>query len=171
MRCLEQRPRVVLALLSLLLATSSNAQEAAKPIVIEAGRQVSIEYTLTLDDGSVADSNVGGEVLVYEQGKSQLLPAVETALLGLSAGDTKKVSLTAEQGYGPVDPELRQTVPLSALPETARQVGVRLVAQAPDGRQRPVKVVKVEGEQAVLDLNHPLAGEALHFDIKVMAVE
>lgn len=139
--------------------------------MIEEGSRVSIEYTLKLDDGTVADSNVGGEAVTFEQGKSQILPSVERELLGLAAGDSKTISLTPEEGYGPVDPELFQTVPATAVPEDARREGAQLLAQSPSGEQRPVRVHEVKGEEIVIDLNHPLAGQSLHFDIRVLSVE
>ncbi len=149
-------------------AETAKADAAA---VVADGSKVSIEYTLTLDDGEVADTNVGRDPLTYEQGKGQILPALEKALVGLGVGASKKVELSADQGYGPVRPELYETVEASQIPEEARSVGTMLVAQAPDGQQRPVRVHEVNDDQVVLDLNHPLAGKALHFSIKVLAIE
>ncbi|MDJ0853172.1 MAG: peptidylprolyl isomerase [Myxococcota bacterium] len=146
----------------------AQAEESSK--VVSDGNRVSIEYTLKLADGSTADTNVGGEALVYVQGQSQILPALEAELLGLKIGDSKQVSLTAAQGYGEVDPGLFQTVPASAVPEGGRKVGTELVAETPSG-QRVVRVHEVKGEEIVMDLNHPLAGQALEFDIKIVAIE
>lgn len=156
----------------LLLATGSqlHAEEEQAQVVAE-GSRVSIEYTLSLADGSVADTNVGGQPLIYQQGASQILPALETQLSGLAVGDSKQVSLTASEGYGEVDPNLFQDVPAAEIPEEARVVGITLVAQAPNGQQRPVRVHEVKEEQIVLDLNHPLAGQALSFDVKILAIE
>jgi FKBP-type peptidyl-prolyl cis-trans isomerase 2 len=100
--------------------------------VIEEGSAVSIEYTLTLDDGETADTNVGGEALVYSQGQQEILPALEEALIGLEVGDTKKVVLTAEEGYGLVDPDGFQDVEPDLVPEDAQTVGTMLVASDPD---------------------------------------
>ena len=146
-----------------------HAQEASP--VIQDGSTVSIEYTLKLDDGSVADTNVGGEPLVYTQGQSQILPALETALAGLKAEDTKEVSLTAEEGYGPVHQEAIQEMPLDMLPENGRQVGAQLVGQGPSGQPIFARVVEINEGNAKVDMNHPLAGKALHFDVKVISVE
>ncbi len=153
-------------------ALSATAEEAEKEnAVIAAGSQVSIEYTLTLNDGEVADTNVGGQPLKYEQGSGQILPALENELLGMAVGAEKKVELTAAQGYGPVNDELYDTVEASQIPEDARTVGAMLVAQAPNGQQRPVRVHEVKGDEIVLDLNHPLAGQALHFAVKIIAID
>jgi FKBP-type peptidyl-prolyl cis-trans isomerase 2 len=142
-----------------------------KSNVIEDGSKVSIEYTLTLDDGSTADTNVGGEPLVYNQGQQEILPALEEALVGLAAGDTKKVMLTAEEGYGLVDPDGFQDVEPDIVPEDARTVGTMLVASDPEGNQQPIRVHEVADDKIVLDFNHPLAGEALTFDIKILEIE
>ena len=139
--------------------------------MIEDGSKVSIEYTLTLDDGSTADTNVGGEPLVYNQGQQEILPALEEALVGLAAGDTKKVMLTAEEGYGQVDPDGFQDVEPDIVPEDARTVGTMLVASDPEGNQQPIRVHEVADDKIVLDFNHPLAGEALTFDIKILEIE
>lgn len=139
--------------------------------MIEEGSKVSIEYTLTLDDGTTADSNVGEDPLVYSQGQHEILPALEEALIGLQVGETKKVQLTAEEGYGLVDPDGFQDVEPDVVPEDARTVGTMLVASDPEGNQQPIRVHEVGEDKIVLDFNHPLAGQSLNFDIKIVAVE
>jgi FKBP-type peptidyl-prolyl cis-trans isomerase 2 len=156
--------------LAVLAAEAPSAAEGEKKMIAD-GSKVSIEYTLKLDDGSTADTNVGGDPLVYEQGKGQILPALEKELAGLSVDDTKKVNLSAKDGYGEIDPAAIQKVPASAIPEEARKAGAQLVAQDPAGQQRPVRVQAVEGDQVVVDMNHPLAGKALHFDVKILAIQ
>lgn len=153
------------------IVTAACRAEAEETLVIEDGNQVSIEYTLTLADGTVVDTNVGQDALTYTQGKEEILPALEEALLGHAVGDAKQVSLTAEQGYGPSIPEAFQEVSLETLPEEARVAGAMLMAQMPDGQQRPLKVHEVKEASAVLDFNHPLAGQALNFDVKVLAID
>ena len=139
--------------------------------MVEDGKQIGIEYTLTLDDGTQVDSNVGGQPMLYEQGSHQILPALEQALAGLRVGDTKKVDLTAEQGYGPVHPEGIQEVDASLIPEDARVAGAMLVADDGAGNRRQVRVKEVKGDKVVMDLNHPLAGKALHFAVRIVTVK
>jgi FKBP-type peptidyl-prolyl cis-trans isomerase SlyD len=158
------------AALLLAAACASAADEAAAP-KIASGSTVSIEYTLKLDDGTTADSNVGGAPLVYEQGKGQILPSLEKELEGLGVNDRKKVELSPSQGYGEVDPEAVQKVPAERIPEEARQPGTQLLAEDGAGQKRPVRVKAVEGDHVVVDMNHPLAGRTLHFDVKVLAIE
>lgn len=152
-----------------IAASACWAAEEEVPVIAE-GSSVSIEYTLKLDDGTTVDSNVGAEPMIYKQGGSEILPALEAALFGLAVGDTKEVKLTAEQGYGPVQQEGFQEVEIGMVPEDARSVGTMLMASAPDGQQQPIRVHEVREETIVLDFNHPLAGQALNFDVKILAI-
>lgn len=174
----------VLAVAAALLAPVAGARaEDAKPPAAPAasaqapgakvakGRKVSIEYTLVLDDGTQADSNVGGDPLVYTQGASQILPALELALAGLAVNDTKKITLTPKDGYGDVDPKAVKEVPIEQIPEPARKVDAVLIGVDAEGNQRPVRVQAVGDKTATLDLNHPLAGRTLTFDVKVLKIE
>ena len=141
--------------LVLLFQSHVRAEEKGESPMIENGKTVTIEYTLKLNDGTTADTNVGGNPLVYEQGANQILPALEAELLGLQVEDTKRVTLSPEQGYGPVDPEAFREVETGSVPEDARQVGILLIAQDPMGNKRPVRVHEVKEGTIVLDLNHP----------------
>lgn len=167
---MHKAPAAALAAATMILSGApSQAQEETR--VIEDGNTVSIEYTLTLADGSTADSNVGGEPLVYVQGEQQILPALEARLLGMKSDETREITLTPEEGYGPVQSEGFQTVPLDIIPDDARHEGARLVGQGPQGEPIHAKVTEIKEDSAVVDLNHPLAGETLHFAIKVIDIE
>ena len=168
----RQNSRILLPSLAMVaMVVSACRAEEENTIVIENGNAVSIEYTLKIDDGTTVDTNVGEDPLTFTQGSSEILPALEEALLGLAVGDTKQVNLTAEQGYGPINVEAYQEVELDMVPEDARTVGTMLVATDPDGQQQPIKVHEVRDESIVLDFNHPLAGEALSFDIKILGIQ
>jgi FKBP-type peptidyl-prolyl cis-trans isomerase 2 len=139
--------------------------------VIAEGREVAIEYKLTLEDGSVADSNVGRDPLVYQQGAGQILPALERALVGLRVNQTRQVTLPPEEAYGAVDPEAFREVSAEMIPESARREGAMLLAESATGEKRPVRVHEVKQETVVLDLNHPLAGRTLVFDVRVLRIQ
>ena len=128
---MKRLPSGVSAALSILAlaacggALAETAQDAdEEKIVIEEGRTVSIEYTLKLDDGTVADTNVGGDPLVYTQGNGQILPALEKNLEGMTTEDTRAVHLSAAEGYGEVNDELYREVPPEQIPEEAREIGL-----------------------------------------------
>jgi len=157
-----------LALLMLLAATSAVAQPSQ---VIEKGSSVKIEYTLKDDKGAVLDTNAGKEALAFTQGAQQIIPGLDKALLGMKTGDSKKVTVKPEDAYGAVDPKAEAEVPKDALPQGAAVVGTRLLARGQDGQPRPVTVKAVKDTTVLLNLNHPLAGQTLFFDVKVVSVE
>ena len=163
-----------LAAASLLwaLATPGWAEEKADAgATIADGKQVSLEFTLSLDDKTQVQSNVGQEPMVYLHGARQIIPGLEKQLTGLKVGETKHVEVSPEEGYGPVDPKRTQEVEKSKIPEEARKVGAKLTGRGPQGQMMYAEVKEIKGDMAILDLNHPLAGKKLIFDIKVLKIE
>ena len=146
-------------------------QETSDAAKVASGKKISIEYTLKLDGGTQADSNIGEPPLVYEHGANQILPALEQALAGLAVNDTKHLTISPKDGYGEVDPKNVKQVDLAEIPEAARKVDAVLFGVDADGNQVPVRVQKVEAEKVTLDLNHPLAGRTLSFDVKILKIE
>jgi FKBP-type peptidyl-prolyl cis-trans isomerase SlyD len=155
----------IAAFLSLLALNTAYAQE--KNIVIANGNEVSFFYTLS-SDGEQIETNKGGEPLTYTQGAGQILPKLEAELEGLKSGDVTEVSLVAADAYGEVDPAAFQEVPIDQIPEQARVVGTQLEAQNYPG---PIEVSEVREDIIVLDLNHPMAGMDLVFDIEIVEVK
>ena len=153
-------------MLGLLAVTSGYAQDA-----VGDGKRVSLEYTLTLEDQTVIDTNVGKTPLVYTHGTQQIVPGLEKQLVGLKTGDTKKVEVSPEEGYGEADPNRFQEVPTENIPEEARSVGKKLQGQGPDGQMMFAQVTEVKEKTIIVDLNHPLAGKKLFFDVKVLKIE
>ena len=152
--------------LGFLLATSGHAQDT-----IADGKRVSLEYTLTLEDQTVIDTNVGKDPLVYTHGAREIIPGLEKQLIGLKAGETKKVEVAPAEGYGEVDPNRFQEVPKENVPEEARGVGKRLQGRGPDGQMMFAQVTEVKENTVIVDLNHPLAGKTLFFAVKVLKIE
>jgi FKBP-type peptidyl-prolyl cis-trans isomerase 2 len=138
--------------------------------MIQSGKKVAIEYTVFLVDGTQIDSNVGEDPLEFVHGSHQVFPALEQALMGLATGDTKQVVLKAEEAYGPVVPEAYKEVDIDTVPAPYRYAGAVLGIQDPAGGVYPIRVHNVSDDKIVLDFNHPLAGQALRFDIKVIGV-
>jgi len=170
------RARDLLAVLLLLSApVVANAQgtpaAAASPATVENGATVKLEYTLKDDAGTVLDSNKGQEPLSFTQGGQQLMPGLEKQLIGMHVGEEKKVVLKPEDAYGQNDPAAQAEVPKNALPPEALNVGTRLMARNQAGETRPVTVKEIKENTVVLDLNHPLAGKTLVFEVKVLGVE
>lgn len=139
---------------------------AAGELVVADGIKVTLEYTLTLPDKSVADTNVGQDPISFVQGANQILPGLEKGLNGMKAGQKKQIHISAAEGFGAYDPKAQVTVEKSQVPENVK-AGTML--RAPDGRA--IKVLEVTEKAVVLDLNHPLAGKDLLFDVHVLKLE
>lgn len=144
---------------------------AAAPGTVAEGRRVTVELTVKTEDGTQVHSTKDEEPVVYTHGKGELLPALEAAIVGMHADETKTVQLPPEKGYGVVDPSMVIEEEAARLPEAARKEGVVLVGTDPAGNKRPVRVAEVKGDKVMLDFNHPLAGHTLTFDVKVLKVE
>ncbi len=137
---------------------------------ISDGKVVLIDYTLTDDDGELIDSSTGAEPLAYVQGAGQIVPGLEKALSGRSAGDSFKVSVGPAEGYGLHDVENVAVIPADQIEGVHElEVGTQLQTDSEDGEQTVV-VTKIEGNEVTIDANHPLAGLTLHFDITVREV-
>lgn len=130
----------------------------------------SFEYELTNDDGEVLDTSKGREPLVYLHGAGNIIPGLEAELEGKGVGDSFKVRIDAANAYGERNEEMVQAVPRSSFPQEADiVVGMQFQAQGPAGAQ-VVSVVGVADEEITIDANHPLAGLALSFDVKITDV-
>jgi len=152
------------ALAGLLLWTTPSRAEPS--LAVADGMKVTIEYTLTLPDKTVADSNVGQAPFAYTQGAHEIVEGLEKAMAGLKVGDKKHINVSAAQGYGAYDAKAKVSVDKTKVPA---DIKTGQLLRSADGR--PVTVEKVEEKTVVLDLNHPLAGKDLTFDVKVLNVE
>lgn len=132
------------------------------------GSVVSVEYEGTFDNGTVFDASEG-EPLQFEIGAGQIIPGFEQEIVGMQEGETKQFTVEPEDAYGEVNETLIQPVPLENFQETP-EPGQRIQLQAQNGRQLVATVVDVTEDEVVLDLNHPLAGERLHFDVMLVQV-
>lgn len=132
---------------------------------------VSIHYTLTNTQGEVLDSSEGGEPLTLLQGAGNIIPGLENALLGKTKGDSLKVAVKPEEGYGPHHPELVQVIPRAAFGGVDQlEIGMEFTAQGADGEVRRVGITAINGDDITIDGNHPLAGEVLHFSVLIESV-
>lgn len=135
------------------------------------GTVVSVDYKLHLGDGKVVDSSEPGQPLHYIHGGGQIVPGLEKELEGLSTGDSKQVIVSPGDGYGQRDARRVQQVPRSAFPPGQRvESGMEFVAEDDEGQPVSVAIREVKGDTVVIDLNHPLAGKTLHFDVTVRDV-
>ncbi len=162
----------LLACWALLAACSSSDSPDSDAVArIEKGNLVSLEYTLRLDDNEVTDSNVGQEPLTYTHGNGELVAALEAALEGMTINDEKRIVIEAKDGYGLVDPARVQEVPIALVAPDAREPGTQIQTRGPHGKPLYMRVKEVKQDTIVMDMNHPLAGKRLHFDVKVLDIE
>jgi len=136
-----------------------------------AGKTVRFHYTGSLADGTVFDSSTERDPLEVTLGAGQIIPGVDQALTGMAPGEDKKVTLPADEAYGPHRDELIHEVGRERLsPEMNVSVGDRLEGTDASGRRLQLTVVDVNDQAVKLDANHPLAGEDLTFELKLVEV-
>jgi FKBP-type peptidyl-prolyl cis-trans isomerase SlyD len=167
---------VLISMMTVVTAWSETPEPQAvdqgeDEMIISAGMLVTFEYTLKSDGGNVIDTSEGGQPFVYTHGKSEVVPGLEAELAGMKVGDSKVVIVKPEQGYGPLNEQAIVEVPLDKIPEDAREVGRQLQGSGPDGQAVYPVVKEVRESVVILDFNHPLAGETLHFDVNIVSIE
>jgi FKBP-type peptidyl-prolyl cis-trans isomerase SlyD len=140
-------------------------------VVIGKNSVVTVNYTLTDDAGKVLDSSDGSQPMVYLHGAGTIIPGLEKALVGKGEGDALKVRIEPAEGYGKINPDGIKIIEKAAFEGVESvEVGMAFEAQAPDGTTQEIVVKKLEGDKVTIDTNHPLAGVALNFDIKILSV-
>lgn len=137
---------------------------------IEKNKVVSMHYTLKDDKGEIMDSSEGKSPLPFIQGNGQLIPGLEIQLDGKEKGVKMQVTVAPADAYG----EFRDDMVFKASKEGFRgeeelKVGMQVEVELEQGKSIAV-VSNVEGDDVTLDLNHPLAGQTLHFDVEIMDV-
>ncbi|MEJ1974451.1 MAG: peptidylprolyl isomerase [Lacunisphaera sp.] len=133
-------------------------------------RQLSFHYTLRNRAGRVLDTSQGAEPLACIEGAGQIIEGLEMVLRGMKAGEKRKVVVPPERGYGLREEAMVQRVPRDRLPVDDVKVGDQFQT-GPDRQDPVVTVVAIEGDQVLLDANHPLAGEELHFEVELVAAQ
>ena len=139
---------------------------------VENGHTVQVHYRGTLNDGTEFDnSRVRGEPLSFEVGSSRLIPGFSSAVVGMQIGETKTVRLAPDEAYGPKDPSAKQIVAKEAFGSNFEfVVGGTIQGNGPAGAFLAT-IEEVTDSEVTLDMNHPLAGEDLQFEIEVQSIE
>lgn len=136
------------------------------------GDTVLVHYTGTLADGAVFDSSRDGEPLEATLGDGMLIPGFEKALAGMSAGDIKAVVIQPQEAYGEHLPELVLVIPREDVPDTIKpEPGMMVQLAMTHGEEFEAAITDVNEKEVTLDANHPLAGEALTFEIELVGVK
>jgi len=139
---------------------------------VETGDTVKVHYTGTLEDGTVFDTSLDREPMEFTLGQGQLIPGFEQAVMGMQVGESKTVTIPAEQAYGSYNDELIFVVGREQLPENLEPaVGQRLYVGRPDGQTVIVTVIELSETSITVDANHPLAGKDLTFEIELIQIQ
>lgn len=138
---------------------------------IAAGKVVALNYTLRDAKGSFIDGSEEGDPLQYLHGADNIVPGLESALEGHKVGDKLSVEVKPEDGYGLREGPGPQSVPRDAFPVDAEiEEGMPFSVENEDGEEIDLWVVRVEDDQVFVDVNHPLAGVTLCFDVEVVSI-
>lgn len=132
---------------------------------------VSLEYTLRVDDDLVESTEEDGPI-AFLQGYEEIIPGLEQAIYGMEVGQEKDVVIEPEDGYGEYDPEAVEEVPLDIFPEELDlSLGMPVELYDEDADETvDGYIAEIRTDKVLVDLNHPLAGETLHFHVKVVGV-
>lgn len=145
-------------LIALALGCVSNMQ-------VEKGDMVAVDYTGSLENGTIFDSSIGRAPLEFQAGAGDMIKGFDDAVIGMKVNETKTVTIKPEDAYGSYDLNAVIEVTLASVPEWTK-AGDTLYAAG-----RPVKVLEIRNQTALIDTNHPLAGKTLIFEIKVVKIQ
>jgi FKBP-type peptidyl-prolyl cis-trans isomerase SlyD len=158
---------------SLLAAAGSAlaAEKAKDERIVKDGLLISLDYTLKSPEGKVLETSKGREPLRYIHGQKMMVPGLEKELTGMKVGGEKHVTVKPEDGYGKVNPKAVKEIPKEKIPPNALKVGAMLAAREPDGSMVPMTVKQIKEKTVVMDMNHPMAGKTLVFDVKIVDIQ
>ena len=135
------------------------------------GDKVKIDYTGTLEDGSVFDTSEGKQPLEFEVGTGKVIKGFDAAIEGMEKGEEKEITLQPADAYGDHNPALIKKIPRDKLPSGQEpKEGMVLALNTPDGKQFPAKITALDDKEVSIDLNHPLAGKVLKFKVKLVDI-
>lgn len=138
---------------------------------VENGLFVEVAYKGTLADGKVFDSSEGRDPLEVQMGTGQLIPGFEAALMDMKVGEKKTFTLPPEEAYGERNEDRTMDFPAAQVPPQINpQVGQTIALSSPEGQQMPAVITHVDDEKVTVDLNHPMAGKSLTFEIEVVGI-
>ena len=137
----------------------------------KAGDIVKVHYTGTLSDNTEFESSRGGQPLEFTIGKQMVIPGFENGVIGMEVGESRKVSILAEDAYGPYNNDLVAVAPRSQVPpELELSLGMILQVRSTEGGIARAVVRGITETDITLDLNHPLAGQDLVFEIELVGI-
>lgn len=153
-------------LLGAILISGCNAAQAKN------GDIVQVNYTGTLENGTVFDTSEGGEPLEFTLGEGKMIPKFEEAVLGMKIGESKTFTIPADEAYGPYRDDLVQVINREELTNIPNpEVGQQLYGSQTDGTTITGTITNVTDTTVTVDFNPPLAGKNLTFEIKLISIQ
>ena len=138
---------------------------------VKQGDKVKVDYTGTLEDGTVFDTSEGKQPLEFTVGEGKIIKGFDNAVIGMEKGEEKEIKIETADAYGDPNSDMVKKIPRDKLPpEPEPKAGMMLAMKTPDGKQFPAKITEVSDKEITIDLNHPLAGKVLKFKIKVVEI-
>ena len=135
------------------------------------GSKVKLLYTGTLDDGTVFGYAKETQPMEFQTGMDLTIPGFEREVLTMSEGEKKTFTLSEYDAYGEYLEDLVESVPVESVPLKTIEVGNRIFITADDGTRAPVTILDITGTEVIFDMNHPLAGKSLTFEVEILSVE
>jgi peptidylprolyl isomerase len=140
-------------------------------MTVQMGSKVKVEYKGLLTDGTVFDQSGEGTPIDFVVGEKRLIAGFENGVIGMNEGATKTLNIPAAQAYGPWDQDLLKKIAKTSIPAEFQAVkGMTVKLHLPDGNAVPAMVHDIIDEGIIVDLNHPLAGKDLVFEVKVVEI-
>ncbi|WXG41806.1 MAG: peptidylprolyl isomerase [Candidatus Freyarchaeum deiterrae] len=133
---------------------------------VQKGNKVKVEYSVSLDDGTIFDSSEGKEPLEFEAGSGKVIKAVDQGVIGMKKGEEKEIRIEPKEAFGYRNPKFVMKIPKDKLPKESKE-GVMIRFVTPEGEKLAGQIIEMTDEEATVDFNHPLAGFALNFKIKI----
>lgn len=132
---------------------------------------VKVHYTGKLDNGEIFDTSKEREPLEFKIGEGKLIAGFENGVIGMKLQESKTIKIASKEAYGEKKPELMIEVKKQQLPDNLTpEIGMELVSKRQDGQEQIVKIAEIKDATVVIDANHPLAGEDLTFEIKLVEI-
>jgi len=141
-------------------------------VVVNKGDKIKVNYIGTLEDGVVFDMSKKGKPLEFIVGSGKIIPGLDKGVIGMKLSEEKKLTITPEDAYGSRNEKLVNKFPKTRLPKELKpEKGMVLSLQDNTGKIIPVTIMDVDKENITVDLNHPLAGKVLTFNVKVIGID
>lgn len=138
---------------------------------VQAGKMVCLDYVLSLADGTMVDSTEGSGLWTYVHGHTRMPPGLAKGLEGLGVGEHICLALSPEEAFGLIDPAAFQEMAKELIPPTVLHVGFKGELPGPAGSLIPFRIHAIHADTVILDLNHPLAGQDVIFDVTIRHIQ